>query len=65
MCKHSLFKYSNFKLNVMITWLDSTYNYSNLSLISRNLCKFLLCPCTLLCLNKNIAKTIPAARLNA
>jgi len=41
------------------------YNYSNVSLISRNLCKFLLCLCTLYCLNQNIAKIITAARLNA
>jgi len=52
-------------MNVVITSLESMYNYSNVTLISMNLCKSFLCPFTLSGSNKNIAKTVPAARLNA
>ena len=52
-------------MNVVITSLESMYNYSTVPLISMNLCKSLLCPCKLyIYSNKNIAKIIPAARLN-
>jgi len=56
--------FSNFTMNVVITSLESMYNYSNVTLISMNLCKSFLCPCTLSGSNKITAKIIPKARLN-
>jgi len=52
-------------MNVVITSLESMYSYSNMSLTARNLWKYLLCPCILYGLNKNIAIIIPVALLNA
>ena len=53
---HSKLKCSHFTMNVVITSLESMYNYSNVTLISRNLWKSLLCPCVLHGLNKNMSR---------
>ena len=62
---HSNLNCSHFSRNVVITSLESMYNYSNVTSISMNLSKSFLCPCTWSGSNKTIAKIIPKARRNA